>query len=556
MNRAILAILGIMAALVVAIGVVVIVLVATGGGGGSKVSVQQTVTPSGTSGPSAGELRLLGSNPITLDPALAQDAESAVYIVEIFGGLLTLDPQLRIQPDLTREIPATENGGKKVNSDGTVTYTFHLRDGLLFHDRAPVTADDVKFSLERAVDPATQSLVAEFFLGDIVGVEAKVKGQATDISGVKVIDPQTVEITIARDLPSFLYKLTYPTAYVVDRRQVESDKNWTRHPNGTGPYLLSEWRLGEQIVLKANDHYHLGVPSVKSVRFLLAGNGITLYQSGDVDVAGVGLDDLERVQDPADPLNKDYHTGNRLLLDYLGFNTNAPPFDDANVRKAFAMAIDKNQIVSAVFKNAVPPATSILMPGLPAYDANAKAPGFNVAEAKRLLDESKYHGAAGLPAVTIAEGGTGATAGPATAAIIEMWRQNLGVDVQIEQAETATYFQNINEGRYQMFVLAWIMDYPDPEDILNIHFDSQSPNNNTFYKNAQVDTLLRQALTEQDQQRRIDLYRQAQQLILNDVPWLPLFFDEYHVLIKPYVQNYVVPSSIVPSLRYITLSPQ
>jgi oligopeptide transport system substrate-binding protein len=337
---------------------------------------------------------------------------------------------------------------------------------------------------------------------------------------------------------------------------VETDKNWTRHPNGTGPYLLKEWRLGEQIVLNANDHYHLGVPSVKSVRFLLTGNGITLYQSGDVDVAGVGLDDLERVQDPADPLNKDYHTGNRLLLDYLGFNTNAPPFDDANVRKAFAMAIDKNQIVSAVFKKAVPPATSILMPGLPAYDPNAKAPGFNVAEAKRLLDESKYHGAAGLPAVTIAEGGTGATAGPATAAMAEMWRQNLGVDVQIEQAQTATYFQNINEGRYQMFVLAWIMDYPDPEDILNIHFDSQSPNNNTFYKNAQVDTLLRQALTEQDQQRRIDLYRQAQQLILDDVPWLPLFFDQYHVLIKPYVQNYVIPSAIVPSLRYITLSPQ
>jgi oligopeptide transport system substrate-binding protein len=194
------------------------------------------------------------------------------------------------------------------------------------------------------------------------------------------------------------------------------------------------------------------------------------------------------------------------------------------------------------------------MPGLaPFYDEDAHAPEFNVEEAQRLLRESEYGGPDGLPEITIAEGGTGATAGPATAAMVEMWRQNLGVEVQIEQAESATYFQNIDDGRYQIFVLAWIMDYPDPEDVLNIHFDSESPNNNTFYSNAEVDSLLRDALLEADQTRRIDLYRQAQQLILDDVPWFPLFFDQYHVLIKPYVQNYLIPAGIVPRLRFITI---
>jgi ABC-type oligopeptide transport system substrate-binding subunit len=135
-----------------------------------------------------------------------------------------------------------------------------------------------------------------------------------------------------------------------------------------------------------------------------------------------------------------------------------------------------------------------------------------------------------------------------------MWRQNLGVEVNIEQAESATYFQNIEEGRYQAFLLAWIMDYPDPEDILNIHFDSDSPNNNSFYSNSEVDDLLRRALTTNNEQERFQLYQQAEQLILDDVPWYPLFYDQYHVLIKPYVQNYLIPSAIVPRLRFITLT--
>jgi oligopeptide transport system substrate-binding protein len=135
-----------------------------------------------------------------------------------------------------------------------------------------------------------------------------------------------------------------------------------------------------------------------------------------------------------------------------------------------------------------------------------------------------------------------------------MWRQNLDVEVQIEQAESATFFQDVDQGRYQMFLLAWIMDYPDEENILNIHFDSESPNNNTAYENPQVDDLLRRALVEPDRAARTDLYRQAEQLILDDVPWFPLYFDRYHVLVKPNVQNYLIPPAIVPRLRFITLT--
>ncbi|MEX1253859.1 MAG: peptide ABC transporter substrate-binding protein [Dehalococcoidia bacterium] len=556
MNRVILAILGVVAALVLAVGVVVIVLVAGGGDSDSGNAQTDPTEEDGDGGErTEGELRLLGAEPITLDPHLAQDASSAVYIVEIFGGLLTMDTDLQVQPDLADAIPTIENGGKVVNPDGTVTYAFHIRENALFHDGKPVLAEDVKASLERAADPATQSLVSAFFLGDIVGVTEKLRDQTEEVSGVVVVDDRTVAITIETDSPSFLFKLTYPTAFVVDVDQTEANPdNWTRNPNGTGPYKLDEWRFGERIVLQAHERYHLGAPNVKTVRYLLAGQPVTLYEAGDIDVTGVGIDDLERVQDPADPLNAEYHTGSRLAVDYVGFNVNAPPFDDPLVRQAFAMAIDKEQIAQTVLLDAIPVANSIMMPGLPAYDQAAQAPAFDPEGAVQLLEDSSYGGPDDLPPITLAESGAGASSGPGTAAIVEMWRQNLGVEVVIQQAESATFFQDVDQGRYQMFLLAWIMDYPDEENILNIHFDSESPNNNTGYDNPQVDDLLRQAFTEPDRTARTDLYRQAEQLILQDVAWFPLYFDRYHVLIKPYVQNYLIPPAIVPRLRFITLT--
>ena len=550
MNRAVLVILGIMAALVVAVGVLVIIVVSSGDDGET-----QSGSPNGNGGePSSSVLRLRGPEPITLDPHIIQDASSALYVVEIFGGLLTLDTNLEIQPDLAVEIPTIENGGKVVNPDGTVTYTFTLREDALFHDRKPVLASTVKFSFERAADPNTRSLVAEFFLGDIIGVTEKLRGEATEVSGIRVVDDKTIEITIDRDLPSFLFKLTYPTAFVVDPSQVDSDDNWTRRPNGTGPYKLKNWRFGERIELEANARYHLGAPIIETVRYELLGSSITLYEAGELDVAGIALDDLERIQDPADPLNAEYRSGSRLSMDYLGFNTNTEPFDDPLVRRAFAMAIDKEQIARAVFQDAIPVANSIVMPGLAAYSEQVQAPLFDPEQARQLLADSSYGGPEGLPEITLAESGTGATAGAGTSAILEMWRQNLDVEVEIQQAESATFFQDVDQGRYQMFTLGWIMDYPDEEDILNIHFDSESPNNNTFYSNPEVDALLREALTEPDSARRIELYQQAEQLILDDVPWFPLFFDRFHALVKPYVNNYLIPPAIVPRLRFISFS--
>ena len=541
MNRVVLAIVGVVMMLVLAAGVLVVVVVVSGGdngGGGSRA---------------ANELRLRGGEPITLDPHLTTDGTSALYVVEIFGGLLTLDLDLQIQPDLAEEIPTEANGGKVVNADGTVTYTFRLRDNLLFHNRTPVRAQDVKFSLERAADPATQSLGAAFFLADIVGVLEKLRGEADEVSGVQVIDDRTISITIERDLPNFLFKLTYPTAFVVNQQQVEGDDNWSRRPIGTGPYKLKKWDFGDLITLEANEEYHLGAPQVQTVRYRLLGTSITLYEDDQIDVAGVGIDDLERVQDPLDPLNGQYSSGSQLSISYLGFNVNAPPFDDLLVRQAFGMAINLEEIVSILFQDAIPAANSIVMPGLPAYSEDNQAPQFDPERALELLQQSSYWGTDALEGITVAEGGAGGSASSSLEVIIDNWRTHLGVEVTVEQSLAGEFFRNIEDGIYQMYLLAWIMDYPAEENLLNLHFDSEGANNYNGYENPSVDTLLREALIEQDAERRTALYQQAEQLILDDVPWFPLFFDRYHILKKDYVKVYPVPGGIVPRLRFVVL---
>ncbi|MGB6837423.1 MAG: peptide ABC transporter substrate-binding protein [Dehalococcoidia bacterium] len=553
MNRLVLGILGVVAALVIAIGAVFILIIARDGDEEEGAEPQRTEEAEEPR--QAGELRLSGADPITLDPALATDAASAAYIVEIFGGLVTLDRDLNLVPDLAAEIPTRENGGVVDNPDGTVTYTFHLRPDALFHDRRPVIADDVKYSLERAVDPRTGSVVAETYLRDIEGARDMARGRADEISGIEVVDDLTLRITIGSPNAVFLYKLTYPTAFVVDQRQVESNpRNWTRKPYGTGPYKMKEWRLGQRITLEANEDYHLGAPQVKTVRFLLAGGSIlTMYENDDIDVAGVSVDDIERILDPSDPLNPEYVSGDELAIDYIGLNVNVPPFDDPKVRQAFAHAIDREKIAEVILKGVIPVADGLVPAGVPGYQGPSHALEFDPEKARQLLAESTYEGPENMPTITLAESGGGATVGPTSEAIIEMWRENLGVEVEMQQAEAATFFSDIDQGRYQMFHLGWIMDYPDPENVVDLLFYSTSRQNNSRYSNPEVDALLEQARGELDQQRRFELYSQAEQIIIDDTPWIPLFFSRTHALVKPYVKGYIFPPIVIPRLRYASV---
>jgi oligopeptide transport system substrate-binding protein len=548
-----LAILGAAAVGIIGLAVVLIVVVSSGGGDKkSATSGANTPAASGTSASgtpdtaaASGELRLRGDDPLFLDPAVAQDAGSALYIVEIFSGLERLDKDLKIQPDLAESYDLSPDG---------LTYTFHLNKKATFQDGRPVSADDVKYSFERALNPDTGSVTAENFLGDIVGAKEVSRGRATTISGLKIIDDTTIAMTLDAPKPYFLYKLTYPTAFLVDKRQIQSNpKRWTQKPNGTGPYKLKEWSLGVRIVLEAYANHYLGAPKLNTIRYDLAGgSSLVAYEDGQIDVTGVGLDDLDRVQDPNDKLHAEYQTTPRQSIDYIGFNTNVPPFDDPKVRQAFAMAVDRKKIAEVVLKGAIPVATGILAPGVPGYTPDDKTYPYDPAAAKKLLGESKYAG--NLPAITLAETGAGATVGPTEEAIIQFWKDNLGVDVKIQQAESATFFNDIDQGRYQMFHLGWIMDYPDPEDVLDILFYSKSKQNNSRYSDPVVDQKLEAARIEQDTEKRLALYQDVEKKLITDAAWIPMFFDTSHGLVKPYVKNFTFPTVVIEHFRDVEVN--
>jgi oligopeptide transport system substrate-binding protein len=545
-----LAIGGVAAVLMLALAGILLIVVSGDGGGDESASrstpSSKTADDAADSGPAAsGELRIRGDDPLFLDPAVIQDAGSAFYAVEIFSGLLRLDKDLQLQPDVA--------SSWDVSSDGK-TYTFRIDPKATFHDGRPVVAGDVKASWERALSPDTASVVAENFLGDIVGAKDLSRGRADAISGVRVVDDSTLEVTIDAPKQYFLYKLAYTTAFIVDTQQITANpRRWTQKPNGTGPFKLKEWKLGERLVLEAYDRHHLGPPALKTVRVELSGgSALVAYEDGDIDVTGVGLDDLERIQDPSDELNDEYQTVQRQSVDYIGFNVNTPPFDDPKVRQAFALAVDREKIAEVILKSAIPVATGVLPPGVPGYTPSEKTYPYDPERAKQLLSESKYRG--DLGEITLAESGAGATVGPTTEAIIQYWKDNLGVDVQIQQAESATFFDDIDEGRYQMFHLGWIMDYPDPEDILDILFHSKSRQNNSRYSNAEVDAKLEQARTEADTEKRLALYQEIEKTVIEDAAWMPMFFDVGHVLVKPYVKNYIFPPLVIEKFRDVEVN--
>ena len=186
----------------------------------------------GTTPVEGGTLTRLWSDPPTLDPHLTTDATSATVIIEVFGGLVTIGPDLNIVPDLAERWDVT--------NEGTV-YTFHLRQDAVFHNGKPVTAQDFKWSIERVANPLTAAPVADQYLGDIVGFNERLNGDADEVSGVRVIDQHTLEITIDSPKSYFLAKLTYPSAFVLDQENVETGRRWFREPNGTGPFKLENY---------------------------------------------------------------------------------------------------------------------------------------------------------------------------------------------------------------------------------------------------------------------------------------------------------------------------
>lgn len=513
---------------------------------------QPTIAPArppSTSGKNVLRLPARGSgDPPTLDPALAGDADSAYYVVEIYSGLVTLDKNLKIVPDLAERW--------EISSDGK-TYTFYLRKEAKFHDGRPVTAQDFKYSIERTTNPALASPTADTYLGDIVGVKEKLTRKAQTVSGIEVVDDYTLKITIDAPKAYFLAKLTFPTAFVVDKNNVErGGRTWTDKPNGTGPYKLKEYARSQRLILIKNENYYRDPkPQVDEVQFILGGgSAMTMYENGDLESVYVTINDIERVSDPNSPLNKELFEGPELSTDFIVFNTRKPPFDDIKVRQAFAMAIDRQKVIDVVYRKMASPAPGILPPGMPGFIEGQSKVQYDPAKAKQLLAESKYAGK--MPDITWTTVGAGGSAAQSIQAMTAMIKENLGITVSIQQTDWATFIGQLNDparNPFQIFDIAWIADYADPQNFIDILFRSNSTQNWAAYSNPAVDKLLDQAALEKDTAQRFKIYQQAEQMILADYPVVPFTVSNQFWLTKSYVKGMIYPPLIIPRLQYISL---
>lgn len=468
---------------------------------------------------------LSSGQPRTLDPALTfGDAGSVIGLV--FSGVVTLDQNLQIQPDLAI--------GWDVSDDGT-QYTFFLHPEARFHDGRDLTADDVKFSWERALNPATGSDTAATYLGDITNIEA--------------LDTKVLRVTIDAPKPYFLAKLTYPVAFVIDRQQVENP-TWERTPNGSGPFKLETWVDDQLITLIANEDYYAQRGNVEQVRYEMGGGlALSRYELDEIDVVGIGGSTLERARDPNEEFSADLRTIPSLCTTFVGLNNTLPPFDDVRVRQAFNYALDKELITEGLQRDNALPSNGVLPPGMPGFIVRDVYP-FNPDLARQLLAESGYD--TSQPLIYTSSGYS--DVGGLPTAAITMWEEVLGVTIEAELIEPFQYAPRLYAGEVgHFFNFGWCADYLDPQNFLDILFYSNSLQNWGRYANSQIDAQLEAARIEPDVESRLQQYANIESQLIDEAAYVFVSHGISSILVQPHIEGYVLTPIGIPQWHRVNL---
>ncbi len=509
-----------------------IMMLVLAGCGKRSASPEPLTPPTGTPSTETphGELVLAAEAPWTLDPAISSDIGSYQYIVQLFSGLVRLDEALNTVPDIAERWDISDDGRR---------YTFYLRRDVKFHDGWGVDAATVKASWERACWPETGSQTVANYLGDIVGVTDVIAGRARDISGVRVIDDYVLEVNIDAPKSYFISKLSHPATFVVDTADMERGAEWWWQANGTGPFKLTKLDPEAEMVFSRNPDYYGERAKLERVvyQFFTAAS-IQLYETDEVDVAGVSLSYIDRASDPAGPFAGQLQTSPEISYFYVGFNFNEPPFDDPLVRRAFTLALDRERMVSLLYRDMVTPAQGVLPPGLPGYDPDLAGLPYDPEAALELIRQSSYGSVENLPPITLTDSGYGGLVSGFTEAMVVLWRETLGVEVKVRLVEPMVFFYDLTAELDQLYTIGWIADYPHPQNFLDVLFRSGSAYNHGGYRDPEFDALLDRANTEPDWARAQALYRQAERILVDDAVCIPLTFGQNFYLVKPHVEGY------------------
>ena len=501
---------------------------------------------------------IFNAEPNFLDPQQASFDEDITVVKQLYRGLLYVDKSdpNKVIPAAAKDVPTAGNGG--ISADGA-TYTLHLRSGLTWQDGSPLTAKDFEYGIKRLFDPRLAANYASFYF-TIVGAEAYSNALGTkakplnpskkqlaslrDAVGVRATDAQTLVITLLRPQPSFVTLLTLWPVSPVQQAQIDKygDRAFSEAANivGNGPFRLSEWAHKDHLVLEQNPHWWgEDKPSLQRIVMKDIEDdtvAYSAYQNNELDMAAVPLADVDVVKRDA-TLSKQNVRADRQTTFALEFNVTRAPFDDVNVRHAFGEAVDRAALITNVRHGVGKPAYSWLPPGVPDYDATlGKQYRFDAAKAKADLSQSKY--SARLPSIKLTL--ENSASGKLQAQFIQDQLQtNLGVKIDLETLESASYKGHYQNGDFQAIIADWSSDYADPEDWLPELFGTNGSDNQFKYSNPQVDQLFKQAKATADNNQRLDAYKKAHQIIVDDMPVVFLYYDQNNILVKPWVNGLI-----------------
>lgn len=485
-------------------------------------------------------------DPNSMDAILGYNLPAWQSLMNLYRGLMIYEGD-RAVPDMAADWP-------EISPDGTV-YTFTIKPNIKFHNGREVEAADFKYSLERVLDPDWASW-ANYYLLSIQGAQEVIDGKAKEVSGIEVLDKYTIRFTLTAPDMTFMNVLALPNNWVVPKEEVEKwGKEFELHPVGTGPFMLKEFVPGEKAVFVRNpDFFHEGQPYIDETIMYFGiepSTALLRMEKGELDVLFgdmIPAADFPRLL--SDPKYKDWlYEEPSMYTWWLGLNHKKPPLDNLKVRKALNMAINKEKIAKLTGGKGTP-LWGIYPSTAPGYDPNFKPYDFDPEAAKALLAEAGFGEGLQLE-LLIGED-------PLAATIAQAIQQDLAqvnVQVEIKQVSDAVSYDMIVAGEGQTYLNSWYMIQPDPADLINNLYMTDAGSNQDFYSNPKVDELAVQALAEQDREKRLQLYREIERILMEDAVHVPLINNISFYMHNPRIKGFYSRSEYGPFFDRMWIQP-
>ena len=469
---------------------------------------------------------------ITLDPAIGYDWKNWSVIKSVFDGLMDYKPgTTELVPDLAESYEVSDDG---------LTYTFKLRQGVKFHNGREMTAADVKYSLERACNPATQSPGAGYY-GALKGFDDFQGGKAKDLAGVQAVDDHTVKIELSRPDSTLLHLMALNFSFVVPKEVVEAEgPDFGHKPVGTGAFKVAEWTSGQSIVLERNaDYFKQGTPKLDKITFQIGQEPVVnllRLQKGEIDIPGDGVPPAKFTEVMNDPKWKEnVIVAEQLQTGYVTMNVNIKPFDNVAVRQAVNMAINKDRIVQIINNRAVP-ANQPLPPAMPGYDKSFKGYTYDVEGAKAKLKEAGLEGGFETDLYV-----ANTDPQPRIAQAIQQDLAAIGIKANLQNLDQGNVIAagGKKDGAPMIWSggMAWIADFPDPSNfytvILGCGGAVEGGWNWAWYCNPDLDKRADEAnamTNPADADKRAAAWGKIFTDLMADAPWAPVFNEKAYII--------------------------